>query len=207
MDLDIQPALDAIANIKPRHYWLIAEIGSKHGDVAKYLYQQYACSVIAMEPSIDAYKGLVRNIIGTPIRTAFGALWKDNCNVMYGEVESIDGELGGNVVGWNPYRILQRYDVPGITWDTFISNYCRGVTPDLVFSDCEGSEQHLLRQILQSNFKPHHIIVEWHPAFYGKGVRNNLITQMEVQYNHETIYYIPDKVNKHPLYGRFEIRV
>jgi len=206
MDCDIQPALDAIELLRPDDSWLIAEIGARHGDVSKYFYEQYKCNVVTIEPCIDYYQELINNVSGLPIKTVFGALGRNNVDTIYSEVKSFDGEIGGNIVGWNPFRILKQYAVPSFTWDNFVFKHCGGVMPNLVFSDCEGAEQFLLPQILDSNWQPQHIIVEWHTAFYQNNMRNSLIKQMERDYQHEIIYYVPDNINRCPLYGRFEIR-
>ena len=207
MDRDIQPALDAVELLKPDDSWLIAEIGARHGDVSKYFYKRYGCNIVTVEPCIDCYKELINNVSELPIKAVFGALGENDTGAIYSKVKTFDGELGGNILGWNPFNILKQYVVPSFTWDFFVSMCCDGLVPSLIFSDCEGAEQYLLPQILQSKLKPRHIIVEWHPAFYGDKARESLITQMKSQYNHEIIYYAPDNMDKCPLYGKFELRV
>jgi FkbM family methyltransferase len=206
MDSYIGPALTAIRSLNPDHSWLFVEIGAYTGDLSFYMHDQYNCNCVAIEPDYDRYNQMNSLVFGLPIVTVYGAVGKMDGQTEYRCICNVHDEYGGNIVGWENGRVVDGYIVPCFCWDTFISICCNGRVPDLVFMDCEGSERDVLPQILESEFKPKRLIVEWHPAFYKASGRDRLVGLMTQQYEHRALIYETDDGIKHPLYGEFLLR-
>jgi FkbM family methyltransferase len=198
VDADIAPIFDAIEGYNPQSSWLFAEIGSRTGDVTRYMHEKYGCRCVGIEPDGEWYRAFRYSVIGLPISAFWGAVGIAEGSAWFQRTQNRDGELGGNIVEWVPYEVVARYEVPAYSWASFLQDCCWDNVPDILFMDCEGAETAIIPQIIEHSLKPKRILIEWHAACYGSEMIQKMIDQLSEVYSHRVIKFDGD-----PIYGEF----
>ena len=198
MDADIAPIFEAIEGYNLPGSWFFAEIGSRTGDVTRYMYEKYGCRCVGIEPDGEWYREFRHSTIGLPISAFWGAVGEVEGSVWFQRTTNRDGELGGNIVGWVNHEVVARYEVPAYDWKAFLQDCCWDNVPDVLLMDCEGAEVQIIPQILSHESKPLRILIEWHTACYGDAKRDEMIEQLSKVYSHRAINF-----NTDPIYGEF----